>query len=122
MTPEERLDRIEKALDRQIEFVAGTNQKQDERIERLTERMEKLTERMEGLSEQIEKHSEGIRGLIVVARTCVDSIQEMRATHDSDHRQVMAEMMKLEERQAATDEKLNILIHTVDRIIGHRPQ
>jgi len=59
-------------------------------------------ERLDRIETTIEKHNEAIRGLIVVARTSLDSIQELR------------------EAQASTDEKLNILIATVDRIIRQR--
>ncbi len=90
MKPEQRLDRIEKAIE-----------KQNESIQKLIE--------------SDEKQNEAARALIVVARTCLDSIKEMRANHDSDHRQVLAEIKQ-------TDEKLNILITTVDRLIGHRPE
>jgi hypothetical protein len=55
--------------------------------------------------------------LIVVARTVLDSMQEMRQRHEQDHERFMAEMEKLREAQAATHEKLNTLIDTVDRII-----
>src|SRR5438105_9683952 len=89
MTPEERLDRIEKALDRHIEF-AGTG--------------------LEKQNQQIDKQNEAIPGLIAVGRTCLDSIKEMREVHEKDY----AELRKA---QAATEEKLNILIDTVDRII-----
>jgi len=47
---------------------------------------------------------------MVVGRTCLDSIKEMRESHNADYK-------KLLEAQAATDEKLNILIDTVDRVI-----
>lgn len=77
-------------------------------------------ERSERIEAQIEKQNTGIQGLIVVARTCLDSIQEMREAHDADHKKAMAEIEKLREAQSATDEKLNILIDTVDRIIRHR--
>lgn len=59
---------------------------------------------------EIGKQNDGIRSLIVVARTCLDSIKEMRERHDADYR-------KLLESQAITDEKLHILIDTVDRVI-----
>jgi hypothetical protein len=100
MTPEERLTRIEIVIEKQ--------------------------------NVQIEKNTAGIRDLIVVARTCLDSIQELRDVQREDHQlllenhqRVMAEIDKLREAQAATDEKLNILIDTVDRIIrrnGKEPQ
>ena len=70
-------------------------------------------ERLDRIERTIEKQNEGIQGLIVVARTSLDSIQELR----EDHKQVMAEIRELREAQKATDEKLNILIDTVDRII-----
>jgi hypothetical protein len=41
------------------------------------------------------------------------SIQEMRQAHEKDYEE-------LHKAQAATDEKLNILIDTVDRIIRNR--
>jgi len=85
MTPEERLTRIE------ISLQAMTGQ-----------------QALRG--KEIDKHNEAIRSLIVVGRTCLDSIKEMRESHDADYK-------KLLEAQAATDEKLNILIDTVDRII-----
>ena len=62
---------------------------------------------------EIDKQNEAIRGLIVVARTCSDSIKELR----EDHKQVTADIDKLREAQSVTDEKLHILIDTVDRII-----
>jgi hypothetical protein len=65
----------------------------------------------EEISSQIEKQNEGIRNLIIVARTCLDSIKELRELHQEDFK-------KLTEAQAASEEKLNILIHTVDRIVG----
>jgi len=85
MTPEERLTRIEISL----QAMTGQQALRDK---------------------EIDKHNEAIRSLIVVGRTCLDSIKEMRESHDADYK-------KLLEAQAATDEKLNILIDTVDRII-----
>ena len=66
-------------------------------------------ERLDRIETMIDKQNEGIRGLIVVARTCLDSFQEVRES-----------VKELRAAQAATDEKLNILIATVDRIIRHR--
>ena len=99
MTPEERLNRIENALDRHIEFVGRSLQVQNQLID---------------------KNTAGIRDLIVVGRTCLDSIKAMRETHQKDYEQWSAKMNELREAQAATEEKLNILINTVDRIIRHR--
>ena len=56
-------------------------------------------ERFERIEDQVEKNTAGIRDLILVSRTVLTSIQELR------------------DAQAATDEKLNILIDTVERII-----
>jgi hypothetical protein len=96
MTPEERFDKIEDVLQRTAE-----QQAQHER--------------------EIDKQNEAIRSLIVVARTCLDSIKDMRESHDADYKKLReshdADFKKLVEAQAATDEKLNILVNTVDRII-----
>ena len=77
-------------------------------------------ERLTKLEALMEKQNTGIQGLIVVGRTCLDSITEMREAHQKDYEQWTAKMNELREAQAATDEKLNILINTVDRIIRHR--
>ena len=77
------------------------------------ERLTKAEILLHNVAQDIEKQNEGIRGLIVVSRTLLDSMQEMR----QDHNQFMADMDKLREMQKATEEKLNILIDTVDRII-----
>lgn len=92
MTPDERLNRIENMLQANVE--------QQTRQER-----------------EIDKHNEAIRSLIVVGRTCLDSIKELRETEREAHTKLAADIDKLREAQSATDEKLNILISTVDRII-----
>ena len=63
------------------------------------ERLTRIENVLENTAEQIDKHNEAIRSLILVGRTCLDSIKELRVA------------------QSATDEKLNILIDTVDRIV-----
>ena len=60
-------------------------------------------ERLNRIENNIDKQNEAIRSLIVVARTVLDSIKETRENHDADYK-------KLREAQAATDEKLNILV------------
>ena len=102
MTPEERFERIEEALQRSTELQA----KQGTQIDKH--------------SEVIDKHNEAIRSLIIVGRTCLDSIKEDREIYRKDHERMMAGIDKLREAQTATDEKLHILIDTVDRIIRHR--
>ena len=95
MTPEERLTRIERVLqsltDAQVEHAA-----------------------------QIEKQNAGIRDLIIVSRSVLTSMEEFRETQRKDHEEWTAQMKELRDAQAVTDEKLNILIHTVDRIIRSR--
>jgi hypothetical protein len=80
------------------------------------QRLTKAETLLQNVAQDIEKQNEGIRGLIVVSRTLLDSMQEMRRDHD----QFMLDMQKLRDAQAVTDEKLNILIDTVDRIIRRR--
>ena len=73
-------------------------------------------ERLTKIEAQIEKQNEGIQGLIVVARTVLTSVQELRTVqHDM--------IEEVHELHKHTDEKLNILIDTIDRIIrkdGHQ--
>jgi uncharacterized coiled-coil DUF342 family protein len=85
-------------------------------------------ERLTRIENDIDKHNDAIRGLIVVARTCLDSIKELR----DDHKEITENIDKLREAQSATDEKLNIIVEheevldrivkslaeTVDRILG----
>ena len=103
MTPEERLDRLETAMEKQ--------------------------------NQEIDKHNAAIRDLIVVSRTTLTSIQELHTAQQELHATQADQMAKtdhqikgilksieeLREAQATTDEKLHILIDTVDRIIRHRP-
>ena len=103
MTPEERMDRLETAMERQ--------------------------------NQEIDKHNAAIRDLIVVSRTTLTSIQELHTAHaehvaETDRqmaengrkiKDILKSIEELREAQATTDEKLHILIDTVDRIIRHRP-
>lgn len=95
MTSEERFDRIEQVLQRTAELQS------------------QHAEQFRQYDAQIGRQNEGIKSLIVVARTVLDSIHEVRERHEKDYEE-------LRRAQAATDEKLNILINTVDRIIRHR--
>jgi hypothetical protein len=78
-----------------------------------TEQIMTPEERHAKIEAEIEKHNMAIQGLIVVGRTCLDSIKEMREAHARDYQE-------LRKAQAATGDKLNILIDTVDRIIRNR--
>ena len=99
MTPEERFAKIESIL-----------QATAEKHVLLQEQQERQQAQRGAFGREIEKQNDGIRSLIVVARTCLDSIREMRERHDADYQ-------KLLESQAITDEKLHILIDTVGRVI-----
>jgi hypothetical protein len=70
-------------------------------------------ERLDRIETQIGKQNEGIQALIVVSRTVLTSVQELR---DVQH-EIIEEMR---ERDKATQEKLNILVDTVDRIIRNK--
>ena len=73
------------------------------------ERFDRIENILDRQTQEIDKQNDAIRGLIVVARTCLDSFQEVRES-----------IKELREAQAVTDEKLHILIATVDRIIRSR--
>ena len=91
MTPEERFTRIENLLGATAEHLA------------------KHAEALDRHDTQIEKQNAGIRDLIVVSRALLEF-----------QKQTTTEINKLREAQQATDEKLHILIATVDRIIRNQ--
>ena len=99
MNPEERLDRIENVL------------------QATAEQQARQQDQLGTFGKEIEKQNDGIRSLIVVARTCLDSIKELRENQRVVHDRLAADIDKLREAQSVTDEKLNILVDTVDRII-----
>jgi uncharacterized coiled-coil DUF342 family protein len=70
--------------------------------------------------ERFDRMEGALRDLIVVSRTVLTSIQEMRDVHQKDHDKLMAEIQEMREAQSETGEKLNILVNTVDRIIRER--
>ena len=84
------------------------------------ERLDRIETIIEKQNQEIDKQNAGIRDLIIVGRTVLTSIQELREVQHKDHQEWTAQMKELRDAQAATDEKLNILIDTVDRIIRHR--
>jgi hypothetical protein len=98
MTPEERLKKIENLLAALTE-----NQiRREAQIDKHQQEIEKHSEQIEAQSTQMEEQRAAIRDLIVVSRTTLNSILELR------------------ESQKATDEKLHILIETVDRVIRNQ--
>jgi len=105
MTPQERFTRIENILGTVAEFHARQAEIQarhDAEIERNHAAIDKH-------NAVIDKHNAAIRDLVVISRTLIDS-----------HQRIEAEIDKLREAQLATDEKLHILIETVDRIIRNK--
>ena len=95
MTPEERFLNIEHQMQRTAELQLQN------------------AEQIRSLITDGEKQNEAIRSLIVVSRTVLSSIQEMRTAQDK----MIEEARELNKH---TEEKLNILIDTVDRIIRDR--
>jgi hypothetical protein len=74
------------------------------------ERFTKIENAIYSLTEIQTRHEEAIRDLIVISRTLVDSQQETTV-------QINALTSQMREAQQTTDEKLHILVDTVDRII-----
>ena len=72
-------------------------------------------ERFERIENVIEKQNDGIRDLVRVSRIFLDSQQEVKTQIQG----ITGQIQELREAQKHTDEKLNILIDTVDRIIRH---
>ena len=106
MTSEERFREIEKFLHQTAEQLAQATRTSEIRFDRLEKESEERDRR-------IDKHNDAISGLIVVARTVLDSIKEDRVRHERDYEEMRAQ-------SKATEDKLNILIDTVDRIIRQR--
>ena len=105
MTPEERFTRIENSLNTVAEYQA------------------RHAETLARHDAEIEKQNAGIRDLIVVSRTVLDSQKETTIQIQaltSEMRQLRAGVDQLREAQQATDEKFHILIETVDRIIRNQ--
>jgi len=127
MTPEERFEQIETLLKRTAEQQARQQEQQawlQEQQARQQEQQAWLQEQQALQQEQavkrgqeIDKQNDAIRSLIVVARTCLDSFQEIRDLQRRDHEDWVTQMKELRAAQAETGEKLNILVNTVDRII-----
>jgi hypothetical protein len=92
----------------------------EEEYKNIRNTLDRIKERLDTTPENIARHEVAIRDLVVVSRTVLTSIQEMKDVQVQDREDWTARMKGLHERKAATDEKLNILISTVDRIIRQR--
>jgi hypothetical protein len=120
MTPEERFDQIEAILKRTAEQQAQFQKQQVQLQEQQVRQQEQLASEHEQAvkrGQEIDKQNDAIRSLIVVARTCLDSFQEIRDVQRRDREDWVTQMNELRAAQAETGEKLNILVNTVDRII-----
>jgi hypothetical protein len=98
------------------------------------ERFTKIENLPGTLTENQLRHDSAISDLIVVSRTTLNAIGELRKglkeavkewleSHrelQENHKKLQESQMELRESQKATDEKLYILIETVDRIIRDR--
>lgn len=73
------------------------------------ERFTKMENVLAAVIESQAKHEAAIRDLIVVSRTTLDAIGELRESQK-----------ELREAQKLTEDKLHILIETVDRIIREK--
>ena len=98
------------------------------------ERLDKFENLLLQQGELLEKHQFAIRDLILVSRTTLTALEEIRGSmHDltgsvqeltgtvqeltGTVQQLTGSVQELREAQGATDEKLNILIETIERII-----
>ena len=92
----------------------------EEQFTNLRNTLGTMAENMARHESVMARHEGAIRDLIVVSRTVLTSIQEIKDVQVNDREDWKARMNELHGAQAATDEKLNILINTVDRIIRQR--
>jgi hypothetical protein len=91
-------------------------------------------QRLDRIEAAIEKQNTGIQGLIVASRQLIThgenlqaSVQDMLASAQEQHASIeqlrilqQSMMEEMRELSKATDEKLNILVDTVDKIIRHK--
>jgi hypothetical protein len=87
------------------------------------ERFTKIENLLATVTENQLRHDAAIRDLIVVSRTTLNAIAELlegQKELQESHRNLQESQMGLQESQKATDEKLHILIQTVDRIIRNQ--
>jgi hypothetical protein len=80
------------------------------------ERFTKIENLLATLTENQLRHDAAIRDLIVVSRTTLNAIGELL----EGQKGLQESQMGLQESQKATDDKLHILIETVDRIIRNQ--
>jgi hypothetical protein len=99
----------------------------EERFTRIENAIRSLVETQAEHAAQIDKQNAGIRDLIVVSRTVLTSIQQLQTVQDkvleAQDKMIVTQDKMIEEVRELhkhTDEKLNILIDTVDRIIRNR--
>ena len=113
MSPEERFTKMENLL-------LG-----------MMEHQSRQQEQLDKQDAEINKQNAGIRDLIVISRTILTTIQNDTRSFLESQKEVTRQILQNTEQikelrkaqaeaQAATDEKLNILIDTVDRIIRSR--
>ena len=92
----------------------------EEQFTNLRNMLDRISENMGRHESVMARHESAIGDLIVVSRTVLTSIQELKDVQVNDREDWKARMKELHEAQAATGEKLKILINTVDRIIRRR--
>ena len=116
----------------------------EERFTKIENLLKSLTENQVQMQADIQKHNDAIRDLIVVNRSMVDSQQELTnsvgqlAGHvdqitmrvdqlaiqvggiDERIDRLTTRIESLHDTQRTTEEKLHVLIETVDRIIRNR--
>jgi ABC-type transporter Mla subunit MlaD len=80
------------------------------------ERFTKMENLLATVIENQAKHDAGIRDLIAVSRTVVDSQKQTTAQIDA----LTSDISELREAQKATEDTLHALIETVDRIIRQK--
>ena len=107
------INNLLQATAEQLRALGREFDKRDRQFEKWDREAEKRDREFEKRDREIEKHNEAIRSLIIVARTVLDSIKEDRERHERDYAEMRAQ-------SRMTEEKLNILVETVDRIIRQR--
>ena len=125
-TPEERFTKIDNFLSTVAEHLAHMAERQDQLANHQVQRGNRQDQMVEHQGRMAEHHAQMAEHQVHMAEHQAD-FADRQATHDKDIRElreiqtrVDLAILKMAEAQHASEEKLNALIGTVDRIIGRQ--
>ena len=107
---------IEFIIDQQAQFSADLQRMQEQNEERWA----RADERWARADERWARTAEGISALLAIAEIHEREVVELRQAQAEAQSEARARQARLDAQMAETDERLNALINTVERIISER--